>query len=358
MRTKQRVCRSPLALLFICAFSINGVAQWGGLNREHRTQGEATIQALDAITDRPERWTVELLHGDTRRALGTLVSPQGYLVTKASETEEVDTARFQSGVTATAERLQVDPDLDLALFRITTPRVPSVDWNLSTQPEMGQIAIAPDVKRSAKLGVVATRLRGIPETGAALGVEGGGQDQEDQEGARISAVVPDSPAERAELKKGDLVVAVNGRSIRTFLELSATISMLKPGDTALMKILRDEETIAIPVVLGYRAVIEREDRNQQMSGLTSERRTGFERVIQHDIPIPADSLGGPLLNLKGEVLGINIARADRVTTFAIPNDLARESAERMIQNTIRKIQTSVSDNESTARRVQPSRENE
>jgi len=286
-----------------------------------------------------------LLHGDQRRALGTLVSPQGYLITKASETEDVDTARFQSGVTAAAQRLQVDQDLDLALFRITVPRAPNVDWTFSARPEMGQIAIAPDVKRSAKLGIVATKPREIPGTGAALGVAGGGRDNRDREGGLITEVVDDSPAQRADLKAGDLVIAVNGRSIRSFEELSETISSLNPGDTALMKILRDEDTIAIPVILGYRAVIERKERNQQMSGLTSDRRTGFERVIQHDIPIPADSLGGPLLNLKGEVIGINIARADRVTTFALPNDLARASAQKMIQKSIRKIQTSASNHD-------------
>lgn len=345
MSSHQRASRFVLVLLLVGAFSFDGIAQWGGLQREHRTQGEATIQALDVITDRSERWTVELLHGDRRRALGTLVSPQGYLITKASETEDVNTARFQSGVTATAQRLQVDEDLDLALFRITVPRVPSVNWNLSTRTDMGQIAIAPDVKRSAKLGVVATRLREIPETGAALGVHRGDRPSSFRtDGAYIGGVVKDSPAERAELKSGDIVIGVNGRSISSFETLYDTIAELSPGDTALMKIRRDGETIAIPVVLGYRAVLEREDRNQQMSGLTSDRRTGFERVIQHDIPISVDSLGGPLLNLKGEVIGINIARSDRVTTFAIPNDLARASAERMIQNTIRKVQTSVSNN--------------
>ena len=270
-----------------------------------------------------------------------LVGPQGYLLTKASETANVDTARFQSGVSVAAKRLQVDTDLDLALFRINVPKVPSVDWNFSVRPEMGQIAIAIDVKRTPKVGVVATKLRAIPKTGAALGVAmADGFRGSATDGAHIGEILDDSPAKRAGLKGGDVVIAVNGRETRNFDALREVISSLNPDDTALIKIRRNDDIIAIPVTLGHKAVIEREDRNQKMSGRTSDRRTGFERVIQHDIPIHADSLGGPLLNLSGEVIGINIARSDRVTTYAIPNKLARASAQKMIQDTLRGISNS------------------
>jgi S1-C subfamily serine protease len=32
-------------------------------------------------------------------------------------------------------------------------------------------------------------------------------------------------------------------------------------------------------------------------------------------------MGGAIFNLKGEAVGINIARTDRVTTFALPVEL-------------------------------------
>mgnify|MGYP001297124158 CR=1 FL=1 len=38
------------------------------------------------------------------------------------------------------------------------------------------------------------------------------------------------------------------------------------------------------------------------------------------MPVGPADMGGPLLDLDGHVLGLNIARVDRVTTFALPRD--------------------------------------
>ena len=68
-------------------------------------------------------------------------------------------------------------------------------------------------------------------------------------------------------------------------------------------------------------------RNEQMSGgalSLSKRRDGFPRVIHHDTPLTKESVGGPLLNLEGKCIGMNIARASRVATYAIPVRELRE----------------------------------
>ena len=55
-----------------------------------------------------------------------------------------------------------------------------------------------------------------------------------------------------------------------------------------------------------------------MSGPVSKRKDNFEMIIQHDLPIGKESMGGPLFNLDGKCIGINIARVDRVSTYALP----------------------------------------
>jgi S1-C subfamily serine protease len=55
----------------------------------------------------------------------------------------------------------------------------------------------------------------------------------------------------------------------------------------------------------------------------SRRLAGFSKVIQHDSPIYPEQCGGPLLNLNGEAIGVNIARFGRVESFAIPADVAQ-----------------------------------
>jgi serine protease Do len=43
-------------------------------------------------------------------------------------------------------------------------------------------------------------------------------------------------------------------------------------------------------------------------------------VLQHDLPLKPRDMGSPLLDLNGNCIGLNIARVDRVTTFALPAD--------------------------------------
>jgi len=60
-------------------------------------------------------------------------------------------------------------------------------------------------------------------------------------------------------------------------------------------------------------------------------RTGAVRFIQTDAPINPGSSGGPLLNLKGEVVGINTFIRDDAQNigFAIPSNIAQEVAEKL-----------------------------
>jgi serine protease Do len=45
--------------------------------------------------------------------------------------------------------------------------------------------------------------------------------------------------------------------------------------------------------------------------------------LQHDAYIPLTSCGGPLVDLDGRVIGINIATFSSVESYAIPADVIR-----------------------------------
>ncbi len=62
----------------------------------------------------------------------------------------------------------------------------------------------------------------------------------------------------------------------------------------------------------------RADRMNTMGNDRSRRRDGFAAVFQHDALIDPHRCGGPVLNLDGHVIGINIARAGRVEVYALP----------------------------------------
>lgn len=62
---------------------------------------------------------------------------------------------------------------------------------------------------------------------------------ETNQGAFVNQVMPDSSAEKAGLKAGDIIVSVNGKNIRTFGELRAKIATLGAGKKVTLGIVRD-----------------------------------------------------------------------------------------------------------------------
>ncbi len=73
---------------------------------------------------------------------------------------------------------------------------------------------------------------------------------EKNEGALIGDVTPGSPAAKAGIKRGDVVVAINGERISEARDLSLKVSMLPPGTTVHLKVMRDGRAVEVPVVLG------------------------------------------------------------------------------------------------------------
>ncbi len=72
----------------------------------------------------------------------------------------------------------------------------------------------------------------------------------DTNGAVVSDVTANSPASRSDLKQGDIIVAVNGKSIEDANQLRLDIGMLAPGATADLKVLRNGRPMQVAVKLG------------------------------------------------------------------------------------------------------------
>jgi serine protease Do len=68
-------------------------------------------------------------------------------------------------------------------------------------------------------------------------------------GALVSDVIDDSPAARAGLKPGDIILAVDGRKIKEMRSLPRIIAAKKPGTRVKLEILRNGKTKTISVVL-------------------------------------------------------------------------------------------------------------
>lgn len=74
----------------------------------------------------------------------------------------------------------------------------------------------------------------------------------DSEGVMVSKVEKDSPAEKAGMKKGDIIIKVNDESVNNPEDLQMTIGSLKPGSDAKMELYRDRKKMAVTVRLNNR----------------------------------------------------------------------------------------------------------
>jgi putative serine protease PepD len=73
-----------------------------------------------------------------------------------------------------------------------------------------------------------------------------------QDGALVQEVASGSPADRAGLRAGDLVVAIDGQAIQEFSELAARIRAHKPGDKVTLKIIRNGNETTVSATLTQR----------------------------------------------------------------------------------------------------------
>ena len=54
---------------------------------------------------------------------------------------------------------------------------------------------------------------------------------------------------------------------------------------------------------------------ERMGGKLNGIRDSFSKVVQSDMKIQANQIGGPVVDLEGRVVGITMARADRTRTY-------------------------------------------
>ncbi len=69
------------------------------------------------------------------------------------------------------------------------------------------------------------------------------------QGALVATVQPDSPAAKAGLQPGDVIVQVDGKAVANPRDLAVDIAAVKPGEQVPLNILRNGETQAITAVV-------------------------------------------------------------------------------------------------------------
>ncbi|MDD1649328.1 MAG: DegQ family serine endoprotease [Methylococcaceae bacterium] len=86
------------------------------------------------------------------------------------------------------------------------------------------------------------------------------------EGALVGMVSPDGPGAKAEIKPGDIILALNGQAVRDSRELPPRVADLKPGSEATLTVWRDGKSIDIKL-----SVAELEDKSPVPSAAGTDK---------------------------------------------------------------------------------------
>ncbi len=71
-----------------------------------------------------------------------------------------------------------------------------------------------------------------------------------QEGVLISDVIKDSPAQKAGLLQGDVILAYNDKPAKSVSKFRNDIAIMNPGSTVRLKVLRDNKPMTLTITLG------------------------------------------------------------------------------------------------------------
>ncbi len=264
--------------------------------------------------------TVRIRADGAEVALGAVVDPSGYIVTKASVLGGKITCRFKDGQEREARIVGQDAGHDLALLQVDAVNLPAVTWREGDPPPPGSfVASSGPADQPLALGVVSTGLRRIPGPRGRRRPQGwlGIGLREGESGVGVESVERHSPAEKAGIHVDDEIRKIDGDEMKSADQIVATVGSRAPQQTIRLLIHRKDQDIEISATLA-KPKPPHAPEDEWGGGPFSERRSGFPAVLPHDTPLRPKDCGGPLVDTDGRVAGINIARALRVTTYALP----------------------------------------
>jgi serine protease Do len=333
------------------------------------------LAAFRAVTTDASQSTVRVLCDGKEAALGTILSPDGWIITKYTLlTSKPIVCKTKDGRSYQAKLMGIQENFDLGMLKVEATNLPAAKLVESKVAPVGNWVVSVGTGEDpVAVGVmsVATRTpppptarggRGGPNQGrggpggpggpggggrggpGGPGGPGGGRGggpggagpggqvpnvdlglrlQTDTSDGKVLSVTQGGAAEQAGIKAEDKIVSIQGKAVTTQASLLSVLGAMRPGDAVTIKVVRDGKELELKATLrpsqfgrgGGRGG----DQNQMGSEL-SEKRTGFPTYFQTDTVIKPKDCGGPVCDLDGQVIGINIARAGRVESYAIPTE--------------------------------------
>ncbi len=137
-------------------------------------------------------------------------------------------------------------------------------------------------------GYIGVKIDNVDATLAkSLGLEKAG-------GILINGVLDDSPADKAGIKQGDVILAIDGKDLKTTNELQGTIALHRAGDEIKVTLWRNDKKLDVKLTLEAR------DSEEEVATKDKEDDTDKEKPKENE-PIEFDKLGFTIKNLSKQM---------------------------------------------------------
>jgi serine protease Do len=304
----------------VAAILLLGLAFPAQAQTEFLRSNPKFIDAFRDVVKSHAQTTVRVQCNGKDTCIGTIVGADGWILTKAHDLQGKIVCKLHDGQTFEARIVGVHEPHDLAMLRINARLLNVVEFSHSNNVQPGSwVASVGTGKDPAAIGVVSVSTRKINE--AYLGV----QIESTPQGIVVQAILKNSAAWKAGLYSKDIVLSVNGQRLDDADHMQQIMAELKPGDPIALRIRRNGKEQELRATLQSReqAGDFRSEFQNRLGSELSNRRSGYSVILQHDSVLKPSDCGGPLVDLKGRVVGINISRAGRVETWAIPAEIVQ-----------------------------------
>jgi len=283
------------------------------------------LEAFRPVVDRVSASTVRVLCNGDDKSLGVVVAEDGFILTQFHDLTGKITVKLKDGTVQDAELVGVHVQHDLAMLKIkASHQLKPIVWGDSKSAPVGNfvasVGTGPD---PVAIGVVSVGPRGPvfmrpgPNSGF-LGIALA----DDPLGAKIGFADPKEAGAKAGLKANDIVLAVAGKKTPDSEALIRNVQRFKAGEIIELRIKRGTEELTLKATLGRRKQDVGEIQNNMGSRL-SKLRGGYPMALQHDTVLQPTDCGSALVDLDGNVIGVNVSRYGRVETYAIPSEVVQ-----------------------------------
>jgi serine protease Do len=287
------------------------------------------LHAFRDVAAGPSASTVRVRCDGKDTALGLVVERGGWVLTKANDLKGDVECVLKDGQVFAARLVGVHQAHDLALLKIAADLTPAALKDSKDVAVGSWVACVGPGEDPVAVGVVSVATRHVklrlppPSDVARAGYLGVSLEAGDG-GVRITQVMPNTAARQAGVMEGDLVVGLSGTTVADPDQFIQQMLKYRPGDEVTLSIRRGDEELELKATLRPRpAGSNRADIQNRMGSALSSRRTGYPTILQHDSVVKPADCGGPLVDLDGKVIGLNICRAGRVESWAIPTEIIK-----------------------------------